>query len=609
MSKVFMNKRKTVTAVIAVVMCALIIFGGTFAWQSIQQEAINEVKAVVNPGGRLHDDFNDITEELNADTMTFDKNVFAENFTTYASNGVQIYARIRLDEYMELGTGAGDLNAANRDVKSVVHGATLDNKTSWTPHIPNNTNDPFHEYWNWDVSDVEDANKGQVIYMPTFNKNKDSLEADINGTFEAGFEDYIDYSAEVNKTDSNKAIYDADNDDGTDELVRDGYSADAVIDGTQTLPEQYNQHVTLEDETHTAKETLNAYVITMEDWLKLPAEQQKGDFWVWDSDGWAYWANAISPETATGTLLEGISRTKTVINDDWYYAINVVGQFITKDNLGKEDGTGFYATNAGKTPSSNALKLLNAIGVEVDTTVAEGDVDALENALELGGNINLTGEYNVDANNTTALSNKPVEYFWTTGGILTGGTLTTDNGGTYAGLFINAESGYPETNDGAMDAIVNDLTVTGRTGYSVYAQALDADITLNSVAVDNSWGGGIYADFGSGKVSVNNCTVNVPTASTGDDAAVAYQRSAIAAAHDANVVVNGGTYTGEYAAYVYNTGGTITILDGTFNGKLAEDAGELIIKGGSFSVDPSKYVDLDTYMVEHDTATDMYTVK
>ena len=34
--------------------------------------------------------------------------------------------------------------------------------------------------------------------------------------------------------------------------------------------------------------------------------QVTGDFWVWDDDGWAYWANAIQPDTATGLLLDGI---------------------------------------------------------------------------------------------------------------------------------------------------------------------------------------------------------------------------------------------------------------------------------------------------------------
>jgi len=77
-------------------------------------------------------------------------------------------------------------------------------------------------------------------------------------------------------------------------------------------------------------------------------------------------------------------------------------------------------------------------------------------------------------------------------------------------------------------------------------------------------------------------------------------------------VIDGGTYTGKYAAYVYSTGGSITILDGTFIGDIVNDGGEMgsiVIKGGSFSVDPSAFVDLDTYKVEYNETTKMYDVK
>jgi len=599
MSK-FMSKNKTLTSVIAVVMCALIIFGGTFAWQSISQEALNEVSAVVNPGGRLHDDFNDITEATNAETMTFDKNVYVENFTKYAENGVQIFARIRLDEYMELGENAGV--AGNDTAKPVVHGTKLDDKTTWTTHIPSNPNDPFHAYWDWDVSDGNDANKGVVTYMPTFDKNKDSLAADINGTFDADFSDYVDYSDAANKEITEDAVYDNDS-NNDDEITLNNYTVDYA---------KQNGFVTTKNETHTAKETLSAYVITMEDWLKLPADQQVGNFWVWDADGWAYWANAINPETATGTLLEGISRTKTVINEDWYYAINVVGQFITKDNLGKEEGNGFYAPNAGKTPSSNALTLLNAIGVDVDTNVAEGDVAALNNALELGGNIALTGDYNAtETVNPEGFGNE-VGFAWTTGGTMTGGSLSTtaNNENSYAVMLINAEKGWPNAGDGAVDAIVNDMKIDADERSGITVQAINANATLNNVTVNNTYGAGVYADYGTGKVMLNDCTVTAPTEDTDNERGWAL--AAVGAGREANVVIDGGTYTGKYAAYVYSTGGSITILDGTFIGDIVNDGGEMgsiVIKGGSFSVDPSAFVDLDTYKVEYNETTKMYDVK
>lgn len=59
------KKSKALLVVVAVMVAAVMLLGGTFAWQSISQEALNEVSATVNPGGRLHDDFHDITDDEN----------------------------------------------------------------------------------------------------------------------------------------------------------------------------------------------------------------------------------------------------------------------------------------------------------------------------------------------------------------------------------------------------------------------------------------------------------------------------------------------------------------------------------------------------------------
>lgn len=402
MSKVFMNKRKTVTSIIAVALTAVIIFGGTFAWQSISQEALNEVAATRNPGGRLHDDFVDITYDSQGnkkyDTMTFNKDVYVENFTSYADNGVQVFARVRLDEYMELGENAGV--AENTTAKSVVDGATLDNKDSWTTHVPGkdsvfNDKDPFHEYWNWDIiTDKAAADDGIVDYLPTYNKNKDSLEADINGTFDKEFSDYTKYTEGQVITGKYEIVDNDDND--VDELDNDHVDLNAVIEGTQVLGENYNQHVTVEKKDHTVEKSLSAYVITMAQWEALPDAEKTGDFWVWDEDGWAYWANPINPETATGVLLNGISRKENVINEDWYYAINVVAQFITKDDIGIENNNGFYDLTEGKAPSDKALLLLNEIGVDV--TFEVDNAEELKEALAHGGNVILNSDVTIDTN-------------------------------------------------------------------------------------------------------------------------------------------------------------------------------------------------------------------
>ena len=160
------KKRKLVSAITAVAVSAAILLGGTYAWQSISQTALNEKIVEVNPGGRLHDDFDGTN-----------KDVYVENF-----GDTPIFARVRLDEYMEIGAGAGlKTGAPDYDSKKatpVKVGTDINDMSTWTTHIPgaNSTNDPFHKYVEWEMG-------GQTVYMPTFNKNKDSLAADINGTY------------------------------------------------------------------------------------------------------------------------------------------------------------------------------------------------------------------------------------------------------------------------------------------------------------------------------------------------------------------------------------------------------------------------------------------
>ena len=354
------KRKKTLTSVGAVAMAAVIALGGTFAWQSISQQALNEAAAIVNPGGRLHDDFDGSN-----------KDVYVENFTD-AVDGTPIFARVRLDEYMELGTGAGtDRNLAEGEALTVSgltvvgQGSKINDKSTWTTRKPGGGS-AFEEYYTWDMEG------GKTVYMPTFNKNKDSLKADVNGTYDGKpdtdipYDDYVAYTVDQQITAD--ATYDNDNNDVEDDGVR------------------------IESETHTAAETINGTVITMEEWATRWAAYQtalednpeadpadynvKGNFWVWDADGWAYWANPIEPGTATGLLLDGIELVNPP-SDSFYYGINVVGQFVTADDIGYLNGTGFYDRSAGRVPSANAEDLLELItGTPIEVPPTEGEMDA-----------------------------------------------------------------------------------------------------------------------------------------------------------------------------------------------------------------------------------------
>jgi len=346
-----MNRRKTTALAAALSLSASIVLSGTFAWRSISQEAKNELVRSLNPGARLHDDFDGQN-----------KDVYVENFFTAAEGGQPIFARVRLDEYMEIGPDSGvKLDQAERNVtvlaksaKDPTRDADINDVTTWRTHLPGDDpekgdpTDPFHAHWSWKMG-------GSKTYMPTFNKNKDSLKADINGTWANRFGDYDSY--EKGEKVPGTACYDNDDNDIEDE------------------------NTILVEETHTAKETQTATVITMQKWIENG--RNLGNFWVYDTDGWAYWAQPLAPGDTTGLLLDSITP---LTDGPSYYGINVVGQFVTANAWGtRESGDGFYAPNAGAPPTDNALLLLKlAAGleytVELTPQIPEGEDPPAEGA-------------------------------------------------------------------------------------------------------------------------------------------------------------------------------------------------------------------------------------
>lgn len=352
--------RKKTTATIAMVTAATLLLSGTFAWQSISQEATNIITSEVNPGGRLHDDFDGSN----------DKNIYVENFGTQ-----NIYARVKLSEYLEIGQNAGDTEFESRQsylddgAINVLAGTSINDKSTYATYY----------YDENDISDETNASDkywtkewgGKTKYIPTFNKDQDSLDPDLNGTFEYvdsegnadPYGDFVDYNAtNAPESVSGTEWYDADTNDTHEEHV------------TETSISAGN-HKVVENVTHNLTESTEGTVITMTEWMTT-YESAPGDYWVYDTDGWAYWANPIEPGEATGLLLTAINDLG-LIDEDYYYAILVTGQFITAGDLGNavdEDKIGFYADGEENYPSTNALILLDSIGVNVGEQLAAGTV-------------------------------------------------------------------------------------------------------------------------------------------------------------------------------------------------------------------------------------------
>lgn len=396
-----MNRRKKTTSVIATVTAAAIALSGTFAWSSIAQMAKNEAQGTLNPGVRLHDDYSGWNT---ATKSGLTKDIYVENYSD-----VTVYARVRLDEFMEIGTGAGtkDGQPNNSTAKSLVSGSDIDAVGTWKTHIPgvsdlddgtketyeyNDESKTFHRYWDWTFGGEDpDNTDGSTIYMPTANKNKDSLTADINGSMETDkngnilrkadgtFNNYVEYKAGDVST-GRDTYYDA-----NDAVVGKGNPSDnsAAMSG-----EDYK----ITKETYTAKETAKiptsqngVGVITMQNYIDNYLDKGETSYvgWVYDTDGWAYWSQPLLPGETTSLLLDSI-KLKESPEDSWYYAINAVGQFATKDDLGV-----FSDKNNGNPATDNAVKLLETIS---KGTIVKKDDQEDQSHLTIGGRSVKNGE-------------------------------------------------------------------------------------------------------------------------------------------------------------------------------------------------------------------------
>jgi len=294
-------KRKAMAATAAFALAALIAMG-TFAWTNLNAQRLNEWRGAganptdSTPGGTLHDD-----HEENG----IDKQVYVENW-----GDEDLFVRIRLSEYMELGPGAG-LKAVAKDpaagnpvpnpenfAKPLVNGADIDHTDAWQmlhPYLLYPTvldKNTIYYYWAWEYG-------GQKYYYPA----PEGSRADNN---------FVDQGSPANLT------------------------ADSVNEAGVK-----------------AEQTRSAKIMYMSDWMASP---QTGDIWVVDDDGWAYWAAPLKPGEATGLYLNKVTRIRAP-EEDYYYGINVSAQMATKEGKDELDNYKSFGLdiNSGWTDNGKAL--------------------------------------------------------------------------------------------------------------------------------------------------------------------------------------------------------------------------------------------------------------
>jgi hypothetical protein len=170
---------------------------------------------------------------------------------------------------------------------------------------------------------------GSKVYMPTFNKDSTSLESDLTGLGAFGV-DSDTYSNMISDPVNASTTTSTLTTPSSATINLDG-SHNQLIAGDEAIDTATYKGAVSDTETHTAKQTTYGTVMTMAEWVS--AGSKPGPYWVMADDGWAYWAEALGPDSATGLLLDSIALTG-VIDQEWYYAIEPVASFATLSDIG-----------------------------------------------------------------------------------------------------------------------------------------------------------------------------------------------------------------------------------------------------------------------------------
>ena len=272
-------------------------------------------------GGRLHSHFEDNVSWVYGRQANLD--IFVENYmiTEYRrlsdgsydlgldgqpvvvrEMGEPIFVRVRLYEIIEL-LGGTDGETV---IGTIPAAGDMTQVATWAPRLPENVSDPysdlFRSLWTWEQN-TDPAHINQIWYVPTFNRNAYSQETDVRG---ASFDPRsVEFPLNPNTNSTN---------------IRHGtglafpLAAGGLLGGewaessTTHTSFLYLDHATFSTQTLSARQTvLPTATILMEEWERLDENEQIGNFWVLDTDGWAYWSAPLYPGTSTGVLLDSVT--------------------------------------------------------------------------------------------------------------------------------------------------------------------------------------------------------------------------------------------------------------------------------------------------------------
>lgn len=224
----------------------------------------------------------------------------------------------------------------------------------------------------------------------------------------------------------------------------------------------------------------------------------------------------------------------------------------------------------GTPPFSGVINGAGTVIVNDEAGLKKALTDGLAN-IKLGDNISgvsqtlaVTQDVVLDLNGKTITSDGVITRVFK----LSSGNFTIKNGvidakGTYVKPGSNAEAGTGAygaviVNGGSLTVL--DTTLKNYRPWGLNIKLTGGEATLTNVKIDSQYGGGIEVSGGA-TANLNNCTI--AQTNYNDWCSTAVSVSGMGTAN-----INGGTYSSEggYALYVFSSGGTINVKDGTFSG-------------------------------------------
>ena len=391
------TKKNSFFKKVLVVLMALALIGGTFAWQDFTQRAFNPLRDSqdpvmedINQGFRVHNDYEINVDMLEEGFSEHNKNIYIENFSDD-----YMFVRMRVYEHMEVAgrpvLATSDIT--NPDTWSVYNAMATDATARRTgaaainaPGSPAAFMDVFGTGIEWFFAGPASAEK---YFMPTFNQvtgfdpnsmvlapapfqaatmfrapdaTGDGIAAEvITGNPEWNEASIIDIHSFFEGaqtgigTDGLFGSASASPNDGSRNFWGTGDTVTATLYTFNAVTGNIEGSVA--PVTHTAQPTIEAQedVMTMAEFFD-PAgnDGEPGDFWVLDTEAsaapsngvgqqqaaWFYWANPLPAGEATAMLLEEIAltvETAGVVD----YVTHVVGEGVTLDYIadiaGSED--------------------------------------------------------------------------------------------------------------------------------------------------------------------------------------------------------------------------------------------------------------------------------